>query len=59
MYFGLLCFLLLIICFDSYWLFGERSPPCGKHDRGWFPRCCVVEITSLDEKNDVENKKLL
>ncbi|XP_075216074.1 palmitoyltransferase ZDHHC6 [Lycorma delicatula] len=51
---------VLVTRWRRYWLFGERCPPCGKKDRGWFPRCCVVEITISDQSTSVaECKKLL
>ncbi|XP_039276617.1 palmitoyltransferase ZDHHC6 [Nilaparvata lugens] len=36
---------VLVTRWRRYWLFGERSPPTGKNDRGWFPRCCCVDMT--------------
>lgn len=42
--------IVLVTRWRRYWLFGERtSSSCGSKARGWFPRCCVVELSACDE----------
>ncbi|XP_046666690.1 palmitoyltransferase ZDHHC6-like [Homalodisca vitripennis] len=45
---------ILVTRWRRYWLFGERtSVSDGSKARGWFPRSCVVEISSCqDDKDD-------
>lgn len=33
-------------------MFGERTSFDGSKSRGWFPRCCVVEVSSCPEDNE-------
>ncbi|XP_073989975.1 palmitoyltransferase ZDHHC6 [Rhodnius prolixus] len=45
----------------KYWLFGEKvtDDPCAKRLRGWFPRCCVIEIGGYGDtvSNDVKKNQ--
>ncbi|XP_014262297.1 palmitoyltransferase ZDHHC6 isoform X2 [Cimex lectularius] len=42
-----------------YWLFGEKAAddPSGKRVRGWFPRCCVMELNEGGDFTVPEPKK--
>lgn len=47
---------ILFLNFRS-WLFGEKRNATGnKESKGWFPRCCVIEVTGdkgdLNEEHD-------
>lgn len=33
-------------------MFGERTSVDGSKARGWFPRCCVVEVSSCPDDNE-------
>ncbi|XP_054263650.1 palmitoyltransferase ZDHHC6 isoform X1 [Macrosteles quadrilineatus] len=43
---------VLVTRWRRYWLFGERSSSDGSKARGWFPRCCVVEISACPDNAD-------